>query len=704
MKRSSLICAAAAIVAMVSCSVDYTASVDPKIGSAANGHVFVGASVPFGFVQLGPTNNNRGWDWCSGYRDDDASLLGFSHTHLSGTGAMDLMDVTVLPMIGNGAPVASIRKDAERVEPGYYRGIIDESGILAELTATSRAGFHRYTFPPTDSAVVWFNLERGSGHDPTIEARFEAVGDKAVKGFRFSQGWARNHKLFFYAEFSEPFDTAEFDGHYGKLCFNKIKGGRLLTKVGISAVSEEGAKANLDAEIPSWNFDATAKKAKTAWNRELSRIDITAPNDSIRTIFYTAMYHFLLHPAEYDDVDGQYRGADDAIHMAEGFHNYTIFSLWDTYRAALPLGTIILPDKMDDFVKTMIHIYDEQGKLPIWHLASNETDCMVGNPAVVAIADALVKGYDGFDKDAAMSAMKNSLMMNERNMDMRKQYGYVPSDLCSQSLGHNMEYDIADAAYANASGFMGNKVDSIFFAARSHSSMVYWDPETRFFRGKKADGSITGPFDPCMTNHLNNEYTEGNAWQYLWLVPHNLNGLVEKFGSREATVAKLDSLFSVESPVTGGAVDVTGIIGQYAHGNEPGHHTAYLYSMLGENGKAADMIRRICSEMYTARPDGLCGNEDEGQMSAWYLLSALGFYQVEPACPRYWFGTPLLEKAVLKVSGGTFTITAEGLSDDNRYIGSITLNGKPYDKPYIAHEDIVKGGSLVYHMAPQSGI
>ncbi|MBO7544119.1 MAG: GH92 family glycosyl hydrolase [Bacteroidales bacterium] len=704
MKRSYIICAAAAIAVMVSCSVDYTESVDPKIGSAANGHVFVGASVPFGFVQLGPTNNNTGWDWCSGYRDDDPSILGFSHTHLSGTGATDLMDITVLPVTGSQAPVASLRKESERVVPGYYRSIIDESGILAELTATSRAGFHRYTFPPSDSAAIYFNFDRGSGQDPMTEAGFEAVGDKAVKGYRFSRGWAANHKIFFYAEFSQSFDNSEFDGHYGKLCFNKEKGGQLLMKVGISAVSEEGAKANLKAEIPGWNFDGIVKSAKASWNKELSRIDIVAPNDSTRKIFYTAMYHFLIHPAEYDDVDGQYRGSDDAIHKAEDFHNYTIFSLWDTYRAALPLGTIILPDKMDDFINTMLHIYYEQGKLPVWHLASNETNCMVGNPGVVAVADALVKGYCGFNRDSAMVAMRNSIMMDERWMDLRKEYGYVPSDLHSQSLGHNMEYDIADAAYANAAGYMGNTVDSIFFAARSHSSMVYWDPETRFFRGKRADGSITGPFDPCMTNHLKNEYTECNEWQYLWLVPHNLDGLVEKLGGREATVEKLDSLFSVESPVTGGAVDVTGIIGQYAHGNEPGHHTAYFYSMLGENGKAADMIRRICSEMYTARPDGLCGNEDEGQMSAWYLLSAMGFYQVEPACPRYWFGTPLLEKAVLKVSGGKFTITAEGLSDDNRYIGSITLNGKPYDKPYIAYEDIVKGGSLVYHMAPESGI
>ena len=709
---------------------DYAAFVNPKIGTGGHGHVFVGANVPFGFVQLGPTSIPQDWDWCSGYHDSDRTVIGFSHTHISGSGIGDLFDVTVMPVIGEVTPGRGSEdhpetgawsyadRTQEITEPGYYSVPLERYGITAEMTATARVGFHRYTYPATDEAKLVFDLENGGCWDSVTDAGFdEVVKDDAghvtaLGGHRHSRGWANNQKLFFWAEFSRPaeaFTTIENPanqnplrkpvyGYYG--LGHMDEGGQVLVKVALSPISVEGAKATMAAELPGWDFEAVKADARKAWNAELSKVDATFDDPDARTVFYTALYHTMIAPSVFDDVDGQYRGSDDQVRQAN-FRNYTTFSLWDTYRAQMPLMTILHAERCNDITATFYHIFLEQGDLPVWHLMGNETDCMVGNPGLIAFADNIVKGFQaGLTKDQMITAMTNTATRPDRGQDLRMEYGYIPADLYSQSVANDMEYAIADGALANAAEFLGDKATAIVYRDRSHSYRHFWDPDLQFMRGRKVDGSFTEPFDPIFSNHAGSDYTEGTAWQYLWLVPQDVEGLVDLFGSREATVAKLDGLFDAPDHVEGenASSDISGLIGQYAHGNEPGHHTIYLYSMLDEPDKAADRLRQVYKEMYFNDVEGLAGNEDVGQMSAWYVLSSFGFYQVEPACPRFWFGAPNLEKAVLKVAGGTFTITADGLSDENRYIRGIKLNGKPYDLPYIEYKDIVKGGTLEFTM------
>jgi predicted alpha-1,2-mannosidase len=533
----------------------------------------------------------------------------------------------------------------------------------------------------------------------------------AFGGHRFSRGWAANQKVFFWAEVSRPGELTEEINEatarpgrkpaYGYLNLGKAEAGeQVLLKVALSPVSVDGAKANMVAELPSWDFDAVRKAAYKAWNDELSRVQLTCDDPDTRAVFYTALYHTMVAPSVYNDVDSRYRGSDDQVRQGD-FQNYTTFSLWDTYRAAMPLMTILHPERCNDITKTFYHIYEQQGDLPVWHLMGNETDCMVGNPGLVVFADNIVKGFQaGLTKEQMISAMTMTATRPDRGLNFRMEYGYIPADLYSQSVANDMEYAIADGALANAAAFLGDEATAAVYRDASHSYRRFWDPDLQFMRGRKVDGTFTEPFNPLFSNHEGSDYTEGTGWQYLWLVPQDVDGLVALFGSREATVAKLDGLFEASSEVEGehASADISGLIGQYAHGNEPGHHTIYLYSMLGEPDKAADRLRQVYKEMYFNDVEGLAGNEDVGQMSAWYILSSFGFYQVEPACPRFWFGAPNFEKMVLKVAGGTFTITAKGLSDENRYIRGVKLNGQPYDLPYIEYKDIVKGGTLEFTM------
>ena len=508
---------AAAALILAACTPKTTESltqyVDPRIGSGGHGHVFVGASVPFGMVQLGPTSIPQEWDWTSGYHASDSTVIGFSHTHLEGTGIGDLFDVTLMPVIGEvtyargnyDGPQTGLWSYADRskevARPSYYSVPLTRWGITAELTATARVGMHRYTFPAASDAAIVIDLQNGGCWDSATDTGFELVGDRAIQGRRRSTGWANDQHVYFYAEFSEPFTAVFPNDRYARLGFGDLaEGKQILVKVALSPVSVEGARAAMTAELPGWDFEATCRATDTAWNKELSRIRISGEDPTARTIFYTALYHTMIHPAVFNDIDGKYRGADGEVHQGD-FTNYTIFSLWDTYRAAMPLLNIIHPDKADDMVRTMVRIYDEQGKLPVWHLWGCETDCMVGNPGAIAVADALVKGYDGFDKEHAYEALKNSIMLDERGQDLRKQYGYIPSDLYNESIGNDMEYAIADAAVAHAAAYLGKTEDAVFFTERSHSYRHYMDPETLNARGRFADGSWRTPFNPFVSNH-----------------------------------------------------------------------------------------------------------------------------------------------------------------------------------------------------------
>ena len=704
--------ASAVLLAMAfSCSApeDYAGYVDTKIGSGGHGHVFVGASVPFGLVQLGPTSIPQQWDWCSGYHDSDSTVIGFSHTHLEGTGIGDLFDITVMPVTGSveysrEGLWSYADRSREVAEPDYYSVPLLRYDILAEMTATSRVGFHRYTFPASDSTAIVFDLENGGCWDKATDTRIEAEGNDALKGWRFSKGWARNQKVFFYAKFSKPFESVENIGQYARVNFDLAEGEKVMLKVAISPVDIDGAKANMAAELPGWDFEKTREAARTAWNRELSKIRIETGDADERTIFYTALYHTMIQPSEFCDVNGDYRGADGDIHRNNDFKTYTTFSLWDTYRAAMPLMTVIHPEKIRDIAMTMMKIHEEQGKLPVWHLWGNETDCMVGNPGVIALADILVKDFEGFDKELAYNALRESEMRPDRGQDIRMECGFIPADRdFNESVAYDMEYAIADGAMAAAARRLGKEEDYAYFNERSHSYRNYFDPETLFIRGRNSDGTFVEPFNPYSSNHRADVYCEGNAWQYTWLVPQDFDGLVTLYGSKEKLAERLDSLFAAKNEIEGAEAspDISGLIGQYAHGNEPSHHIIYFYTMAGQPWKAADKIDEVLRTLYFHDPNGLSGNEDVGQMSAWYILSSLGMYQVEPAGARFWFGKPSFAGAEVQVPGGTLKIRAEGLSGEARYIQSVTLNGKNHPYPYIEFNDIVKGGELVFRMGTE---
>lgn len=725
---------------------NFTDYVDLKIGSGGHGHVFVGANVPFGMVQLGPTSIPQEWDWCSGYHDSDSTVIGFSHTHLSGTGIGDLFDITVMPVVGDSLSYGRGRESEpdkglwsyadrtrEIARPGYYSVPLTRYGITAEMTATSRVGMHRYTFPEAENAAIVIDLLNGGCWDRTMDAYIEIAdpatggpdenqenGGIALRGYRFSRGWADNQKVYFYAEFSKPFEGIDILRRelqiwqnefkempiYTRADFDTAEGEQIMMKVALSPVSMDGAYENMQAELPGWDFDATAKAADKAWNDELGKIAIDTDDVQARKIFYTALFHTMIAPSTFCDVDGQYRGADGCNHDDPGHDTYTTFSLWDTYRAAMPLYSIFQPERNKDFILSMVDIYEKQGKLPVWHLHGCETNCMVGNPGIIPVADAIVKGCEGIDVEKAFEAIKTSAMVPDRGQQYRMKYGYLPCDTMNESVAYDLEYALADGAVANAAEYLGKEDEYQYFLNRSMSYVELFDHELRFIRGKDKDGNFREEYSPYASTHRGDDYCEGNGWQYTWLVPHDFKGLVSCFGSKSAFIQKLDSLFTVSSVIEGedSSPDISGLIGQYAHGNEPSHHILYFYTMAGQPWKTADKVREVLSTLYSTNPDGLCGNEDVGQMSAWYILSSLGFYQVEPASARYWFGTPLFDKAEIQTEGGAFTIIAEGNSDENRYIQSVTLNGKAYTKGYIEHKDIVAGGELVFRMGAEPKI
>lgn len=707
---------------------DLTQFVDPRIGTGGHGHVFYGANVPYGFIQLGPTSIPQSWDWVSGYHVSDSTVIGFPHTHLSGTGIGDLHDINVMPVVGE---VTYSRGDAssyetglwsysdrskEVVTPGYYRTHLSRYNVDVELTATKRVGFHKYTFLGNESPAIVFDMVNGGCWDKTTEAVIRVVNDSTVSGYRYSKGWADDQRVFFRAEFSRKFDNVEFIVNDSVKEGDMAKGAQLFArvnfaagnqepvymKVALSPTSEEGAQLNMQTELSGWDFEKTIADAKAAWNKELNKVKVYTTDEASKKIFYTSLYHTLFAPSEFCDVNGDYYGADKQMHKGEGFVNYTTFSLWDTYRAAQPLMTILHPEKMSDIINTMLHIHQQQGKLPVWHLMGCETNCMVGNPGVPVVADAILKDIKGFDTELAFKALKESSMLPERGMEHRIEYGFIPADKMTEAIAYDMEYAIADWAVAQAAQKLGKQEDYEYFLKRSKSYKNYFDASTGFMRGKMLDGSWRTPFSPYASSHRDDDYCEGNAWQYTWLVPHDVEGLVECFGSKEAFVNKLDSLFLANGDMgEASSPDISGLIGQYAHGNEPSHHTVYLYTLVGQPWKTADRIKEILHTMYTDQPDGLSGNEDVGQMSAWYILSSFGFYQVEPAGGKFVFGYPNFDKVEITVPAGKFVIERENKGQQNNYIQGIVLNETEYKKPWIEYADIMKGGELKFLMGDE---
>lgn len=694
--------AAVALATIFSVSAqDYTQYVNPFIGTGGHGHVFLGANVPFGNIQAGPTQKKQGWDWCSGYHYSDSTVIGFGQMHLSGTGIGDLGDVSLLPMTNPSQREVKFSHKAEYVRPGYY-SVMLASGIRVELTATQRVAFHRYSFPAdATKGYIALNLAQGIGWDKMTSCKFKQESDKTITGFRMSEGWAKDQRVYFVAEFSEPVKLEENErdtiGIFSVASTNQP----LLVKVGISAVSVENARENLQQELPGWNFASVVAKANADWNRELSKIAIKTQDERAKRIFYTALYHTMIAPSVFSDVNGEYRGADGKTHKGD-FTDYTTFSLWDTYRAAFPLMTLIQPEMQRDLAETMLHIFKQQGKLPVWHLMGNETDCMVGNPGIPVLVDIALKGFN-VDKKAVFEAVKASAMRDERGMGLLKKYGYIPCDLDpeKETVAKGLEYALADACIAKLAKQLGKTEDYKYFYKRSQSYRdFYFDKQTKFMRGVTSDHKFREPFDPFSTVHRQDDYTEGNAWQYVWLVPHDVHGLIAAFGGEKPFVSKLDSLFIVNGDMGADASpDITGLIGQYAHGNEPSHHILYMYNYVGQPWKGADKIRYVLANLYHDDFDGLSGNEDVGQMSAWYILSSVGFYQVDPAGGRYVFGSPLFDEATLNVGNGkTFRVVAHNNSSENKYIQSAKLNGKPYTRSYIDFKDIVRGGTLEFVM------
>jgi len=691
--------------------------VNPMIGTAGHGHTYPGAAYPFGQIQLSPDNGTQGWDWCSGYNFSDSTIAGFSHTHLSGTGIGDLADLSFMPVSSdvlfkpgekNGDFVAryagKFTHKQENATPGYYSVHLKNSGIQAEFTVTERAGMHRYTFPAGAKNNLILNLGFAINWDKPYLTTLNRVDSTLVTGSRLSHGWATDQHLYFAVRFSKPilkFDIVTVGSPNEKVGWFSFGDHQLLAKVGISSVSVQNALENLDSSLPGWNFEATRQSAADAWEKELSKITIQTGNDSQKTIFYTALYHTMVAPALFSDANGEFKGVNGDVQSAIGYKRYTVFSLWDTYRALHPLFTLTQPSRVNDMVKTMLDHYRQTGLLPVWELEGNETFCMVGNHAIAVLAEAILKGIGDFDRQFAYEAMKKTSLFDRDGMGVYDKLGYMPADKVSQSVAKSMEVAIDDWCVAAVARNLGKTGDASYFGKRSESYRNYFDPETRFMRGKMSNGNWTTPFDPAYSNHEGSDYTEGNGWQYLWLVPQNVEGLISLLGGKSAFADKLDQLFSVEQGVKGekASADISGLIGAYAHGNEPGHHTSFLFNYAGRAWRTQEINRRIQTEMYTDKVDGLCGNEDCGQMSAWYVFSALGFYPVNPSDLKYQFGSPLVREAKIAVSAGKFfTVKAPLASDENKYIQEVKLNGKTLNRSYITHGEIMAGGTLEFKM------
>ena len=680
-----------------------TQYVNQYVGTGGHGHTFMGANVPFGLVQLGPTEPTRGWDWCSGYYYDDDELIGFGHMHLSGTGIGCLGDVAFLPVKDFKQTSTRFKHEAEKVHPGYYSLQLTDPNVLVELTATERCGFHRYTFKDGAKAQLALDLSQCIGWDKLNDCLLTQESATRLTGFRRSNGWAADRRIYFSIDFSQPVTVHRLDSMERVVVSVADNTKPLLVKVALSPVSIDKAKLNMQAEMAGWDFDATVKAADDAWNRELARIEIQTNDQTKKRVFYTAMYHLMTSCSKFNDVDREYRGADGKVHKAD-FTNYTTLSLWDTYRAAYPLMTVAFPEMQRDFAQTFLNIYKQQGRLPVWHLMGSETDCMVGNPGAIVLADLTMKGFVE-DKELALKALKATQMKDIRSLGLLKEHGYIPWNLEpeNETVAKALEYCAADDGVAKVAKLLGKVDDYNYFFNRSRSYKKYYDPETRFMRAVGTDGKFRLPFNPFFAEHRTNDYTEGNAWQYTFLVPHDVKGLIQLFGSDKAFMSKLDSLFFVEGWAGDNASpDMSGMTGQYAHGNEPSHHVIYMYNYAGRPDKAAPLLRKMLNEMYLDQPDGLSGNEDVGQMSAWYILSSVGLYQVDPVGGRFVIGSPLFDKATVNVGGGkTFTVVAKNNSDRNIYVQSARLNGKALKNSYIEFNDIRHGGTLELVMGPK---
>ena len=696
-----VVCFSATAVAAT--AQNLTQYVNQYVGTGGHGHTFMGANVPFGLVQLGPTEPTRGWDWCSGYYYDDDELIGFGHMHLSGTGIGCLGDVAFLPVKDFKQTSTRFKHEAEKVHPGYYSVQLTDPNVLVELTATERCGFHRYTFKDGAKAQLALDLSQCIGWDKLNDCLLTQESATRLTGFRRSNGWAADRRIYFSIDFSQPVTVHRLDSMERVVVSVADNTKPLLVKVALSPVSIDKAKLNMQAEMAGWDFDATVKAADDAWNRELARIQIQTNDQTKKRVFYTAMYHLMTSCSKFNDVDREYRGADGKVHKAD-FTNYTTLSLWDTYRAAHPLMTVAFPEMQRDFAQTFLNIYKQQGRLPVWHLMGSETDCMVGNPGAIVLADLTMKGFVE-DKELALEALKATQMKDIRSLGLLKEHGYIPWNLEpeNETVAKALEYCAADDGVAKVAKLLGKSDDYEYFFNRSRSYKKYYDPETRFMRAVGTDGKFRLPFNPFFAEHRTNDYTEGNAWQYTFLVPHDVKGLIQLFGSDKAFMSKLDSLFFVEGWAGDNASpDMSGMTGQYAHGNEPSHHVIYMYNYAGRPDKAAPLLRKMLNEMYLDQPDGLSGNEDVGQMSAWYILSSVGLYQVDPVGGRFVIGSPLFDKATVNVGGGkTFTVVAKNNSDRNIYVQSARLNGKTLKNSYIDFNDIRHGGTLELVMGPK---
>mgnify|MGYP003370971693 FL=1 len=699
---------------------DYTQYVDPFIGAADNGHTFPGVCRPFGMIQTSPVTGAVGWRYCSEYMYADSIIWGFTQTHLNGTGCMDLGDILAMPFTGErhrtwDAYRSSFSKTSENATPGYYTVTLDQAKVKAELTATTHAALHRYTYEQADSASILIDLQHGPAwnekqyHSQVNSCEVNWENDSTLTGHVNNKVWV-DQDYYFVMQFSRPvidhFELPMAETEKGKrlvASFNIQPGEEVLMKVALSTTGVEGAKANMAGEVPGWDFEGIRTAAKADWNSYLSRIEVEG-TDEEKTNFYTSFYHALIQPNEISDVDGRYRNAADSVVNATGGKFYSTFSLWDTYRAAHPFYTLMVPERVDGFINSLVDQAEVQGYLPIWGLWGKENFCMVANHGVSVVAEAYAKGFRGFDAERAFNAIKQTQTVShplKSNWENYMKYGYFPTDLTeAESVSSTLESVYDDYAAADMAKRMGKTEDAAYFARRADFYKNLFDSSTQFMRPKKSDGTWKSPFNPSQIGHaesVGGDYTEGNAWQYTWHVQHDVPGLIALFGEEEAFLNKLDSLFTLKLETT--QADVTGLIGQYAHGNEPSHHVTYLYALAGRPERTQELIREIFDTQYSPKPNGLCGNDDCGQMSAWYMFSAMGFYPVNPVSGEYVFGAPQLPEFVLHLADGkTFTIKAEGLSEANKYVKSITLNGEPYTKNFISHADIVKGGTLVYQM------
>jgi predicted alpha-1,2-mannosidase len=683
--------------------------VNPFIGTGGHGHTYPGATLPFGMMQLSPDTRLDGWDGCSGYHYSDSYIYGFSHTHLSGTGVSDYGDVLIMPtrepIFYNGADGkkgyrAHFSHDNESASPGYYQVFLDSVNIEVELTVTKRAGMHKYSYPTSEDQFIIIDLEH---RDKLLDFDLKKISDTEFSGFRRSKAWAEDQRLFFYIKFSHPTKQPTYFHRspdprirMAGLEFINPENEPVYISVGISAVSEAGAKQNLEAEIGSRSFNEIRKEAESTWEQQLEKIVVESPSEDHKTIFYTALYHSTLAPNLYQDVDGKYRGMDLEIHETTDFDYYTVFSLWDTYRAAHPLYTIIEQERTNDFINTFLAKYDEGGIMPIWDLSANYTGCMIGYHAVPVIADAYLKGIRGYDAEKAFAAMKHSAMQDKLGLRSYKEFGYIPVEEESESTSKTLEYAYDDWTIAQMAKSLKKDKDYVVFTERAQYYKNIFNPESNFMQGRFRN-TWFAPFDPYEVNF---NYTEANAWQYSMYVPQDITGLIKLMGGKENFNQHLDNLFTAKAETSGrDQADITGLIGQYAHGNEPSHHMAYLYNFVNKPYVTQDKVYRILTELYTNSPDGISGNEDCGQMSAWYIFSSLGFYPVTPGSNEYIIGTPLFEKATINLgSGKQFTVEALRISETNRYIKNAMLNGKPLRRSYLKHEEIVNGGTLVFEM------